>query len=124
MLSPSRVRFQPALPEVKGLFTGSLYKGAERTVNPQSVKDTQSVNIQPPGLKPAANEGNALACRPAISDQFAKSFIFFNARILTPVVAGLALNQVSSLVKGLIPRRALIAGRRTVVTFISPGRVN
>ena len=125
MLSPSGALFQPALPEVKGLFIEPLHKGAERTVNPESVKDTQSVNIQPPALKPTISRGQCASLRrPAITDQLAKPFNFFSGRILTPVLAGLALNQVSSLVNGLIPRRALIAGRRTVVTFISPGRVN
>ena len=118
-LSPSRVRFQPALPEVEG-----LYKGAERTVNPKSVKDTHSVNIQLAAVKITRKGGTSPSRKGCDAVQLAKPFIFFNARILTPVLAGLALNQVSSLVKGLMPRRALMAGLRTVVTFISPGRVN
>ena len=56
-LSPSRVRFQATLPEVKGLSLGSLYKGAERTVNPESVKDTQSVNIQLAAVKATIKGG-------------------------------------------------------------------
>ncbi len=40
------------------------------------------------------------------------SFIFFRGRILMTVRAGLALKIVSSLVKGLMPLRALVAGLR------------
>lgn len=56
--------------------------------------------------------------------ELANSFIFFRGRILTAVLAGLALNMVSSPVKGLMPLRALTAGLRTVMTFIRPGIVN
>ena len=124
VFSPSRVRFQPALPEVKGLSIRARYKGAERTVNPESVKDTQSVNIQLPAGKAIKKGGRRRVIQVAITDQLAKPFIFFSARILTPVLAGLALNQISCLVNGLMPRRALIAGRGMVVTFINPGNVN
>src|SRR5690606_11308182 len=47
-----------------------------------------------------------------------------SARILTLVLAGLALNTVSAPVKGLTPLRALRAGFLTVLIFMSPGRVN
>ena len=53
-LSQSSVRFQPALPEVTG-----LYKGAERTANPESVKDTQSVNIQLAAVKATIKGGTS-----------------------------------------------------------------
>ena len=56
--------------------------------------------------------------------ELANSFIFFKGRIFTAVLAGLALNIVSSPVKGLMPFRALTAGLRTVVIFIIPGIVN
>ena len=45
-------------------------------------------------------------------------------RTLTTVRAGLALNVVSCLVKGLIPLRALVAGLRWVEIFSNPGIVN
>ena len=38
------------------------------------------------------------------------SFIFFSGRILTCVLAGLALNIISSPVNGLVPLRAFLAG--------------
>ena len=88
------------------------------------MKDTQSVNIQLAAVKATRKGRTSLSHKGCDAVQLAKHFIFFNARILTPVLAGLALTQVSYLVKGLMPRRALIAGLRTVVTFISPGRVN
>ena len=43
---------------------------------------------------------------------------------LATVVAGLALNMTSSLVKGLMPLCALTAGLRTVLIFMRPGRTN
>ena len=55
--------------------------------------------------------------------QLAKPFSFLSGRILTCLRAGLALNHVSSPVKGLMPLRALTAGRRNVVIFIRPGKV-
>ena len=42
------------------------------------------------------------------------SLSFFSGRTFTAVEAGLALNITSSLVKGLMPLRALVAGLRTV----------
>jgi len=52
------------------------------------------------------------------------SFNFFNGRILTAILAGFALNIVSSPVKGLIPLRAFLAGFLTVTIFIKPGSTN
>ena len=54
----------------------------------------------------------------------ARRLSFLSGRILTPVEGGFALNQVSSLVNGLIPLRALTAGRRTAVILNNPGIVN
>lgn len=48
----------------------------------------------------------------------------FSAVTLTEVLAGRALNMVSSPVKGLIPLRALRAGFLTVFILSRPGRVN
>ena len=49
---------------------------------------------------------------------------FFNANIFTEVRAGFALNIISSLVKGLMPLRALVAGFLIVFILSNPGRVN
>src|SRR5690606_25236500 len=54
----------------------------------------------------------------------ANVFRYFSGRTLTMVRAGLALNMISSPVKGLTPLRALVAGFFTVVIFIRPGTVN
>ena len=51
------------------------------------------------------------------------SLRFFIGRILTMFRAGLALNTVSSPVKGLMPLRALVAGLRITISFIKPGTV-
>jgi hypothetical protein len=56
--------------------------------------------------------------------QTAMSLSFFSGRTLTAVDAGLALNITSSLVKGLMPLRALTAGLRTVLILSRPGRTN
>src|SRR6187401_1173644 len=56
-------------------------------------------------------------------DYFAKSFRFFRGRTLTTRRAGLAANICSSLVKGLMPLRALVAGLLMTVIFIKPGTV-
>ena len=45
-------------------------------------------------------------------------------RLVDAGLGGLALNQTSSLVKGLIPRRALTAGLCSVLIRKSPGSVN
>ena len=52
------------------------------------------------------------------------SFSPFNGRTLTTVEAGLALNVTSSLVKGLMPLRALVAGLRTLLILSRPGSTN
>src|SRR3954468_11273438 len=48
----------------------------------------------------------------------------FKGRTLMTLRAGLALNMTSSLVKGLIPLRALVAGFWITVIFIRPGTAN
>ena len=53
--------------------------------------------------------------------QSAASLSFFSGRTFSLVVAGLALNTVSSFVKGLIPLRAFLAGTAMAVTFSRPG---
>ena len=50
------------------------------------------------------------------------SLSFFSGRTRTAVEAGFALNITSSLVKGLMPLRAFVAGLRTVLIFNKPGR--
>src|SRR6476619_415097 len=52
------------------------------------------------------------------------SFSAFSGRTLMTLRAGLALNMTSSLVKGLIPLRALVAGFWITVIFIRPGTAN
>src|SRR5687768_10940610 len=52
------------------------------------------------------------------------SFRAFRGRTLTTRRAGLALNMTSSLVKGLIPLRALVAGLLITLIFIRPGTLN
>src|SRR3954471_14890644 len=52
------------------------------------------------------------------------SFSAFSGRTLMTLRAGLALNIVSSLVKGLIPLRALVAGLWTTLIFTRPGTAN
>src|SRR5690606_24888169 len=49
-----------------------------------------------------------------VTDYRAISLRFLRGRTLTATEAGLALNMVSSPVKGLIPLRALVAGFLTV----------
>src|SRR5690606_38671957 len=51
------------------------------------------------------------------------SFSALSGRILTTFRAGLALKTVSSLVKGLMPLRALVAGFLMTLIFIRPGTV-
>ena len=46
------------------------------------------------------------------------------ARILSTLRAGLALNTVGSLVKGLMPWRAFVAGFFTTMNLASPGTTN
>src|SRR5690606_6241735 len=53
----------------------------------------------------------------------AMSFSALSGRILTTFRAGLALKTVSSLVKGLMPLRALVAGFLVTLIFIRPGTV-
>src|SRR4029453_711477 len=48
----------------------------------------------------------------------------FTGRALTIFRAGLALNTVGSLVKGLMPFRALVAGFLTTTNFARPGTTN
>jgi hypothetical protein len=52
------------------------------------------------------------------------SFRPFSAVTLTVFRAGLALIMISSPVKGFLPRRALVAGFLTTLTFIRPGIEN
>src|SRR5690606_14823561 len=52
------------------------------------------------------------------------SFRPFNAATLTVFDAGLALNIISSPVKGFTPFRAFVAGFLTTRIFRRPGRVN
>ena len=52
------------------------------------------------------------------------SFSAFSAVTLTTLRAGLALNIISSPVKGLTPLRALVAGLRFTRIFMRPGTVN
>src|SRR6185295_18277317 len=47
-------------------------------------------------------------------------FSVLSGRTLITLRAGFALNMTSCLVNGLMPLRALVAGLRTTVTFISP----
>jgi hypothetical protein len=48
----------------------------------------------------------------------------FNGRALTIFRAGLALKIVGSLVNGLIPFRAFVAGFFTTTSFAKPGTTN
>jgi hypothetical protein len=51
------------------------------------------------------------------------SLRFFSSRIFTTFRSVLALNMVSSPVKGLTPLRALVANFRTTTSFIMPGTI-
>src|SRR5687767_13454868 len=53
--------------------------------------------------------------------RYTASFVAFTGRALTIFRAGLALNIVGSLVKGLIPWRALVAGFLMTMNFARPG---
>src|SRR6202041_3177323 len=57
-------------------------------------------------------------------DQFTIDFRFFNGSARTFLLAGFALNVIFSPVNGLVPSRALVAGRLTTFSFSKPGRVN
>src|SRR5580704_17378100 len=69
---------------------------------------------------------NPFACCNAnrAADQFTIDFRFFNGRARTFLLAGFALNVIFSPVKGLMPSRALVAGRFTTFSLSKPGRVN
>src|SRR4051812_49991881 len=81
------------------------------------------------GMGPGSPSGpagrDARARRPLLTWTYlAKSFRPLRGRTLTTRRAGLALNTCSSLVNGLMPLRALVAGLLTTTIFISPGTVN
>src|ERR1700676_938063 len=58
------------------------------------------------------------------ADQFTIDFRFFNGSARTFLLAGFALNVIFSPVKGLMPSRALVAGRFTTFSLSRPGSVN
>src|SRR5690606_9365191 len=96
------------------------------------------LGLVPPNPAPAACDGQVNISRhktktPAwpgvlygagFADQAAASFSFFSGRTLSLVEAGLAANQVSSLVNGLMPLRFGLAGTFTAVIFSTPGSTN
>ena len=57
---------------------------------------------------------------PAVQIDQTMSFNGRSARTRTLRLAGLALIMISSPVKGLRPLRAFVAGRLTVLSFMSP----
>src|SRR3954462_6196328 len=75
-----------------------------------------------PGVAPGAFR-NAMSVR-AGPAYLAMSFRPLSGRTLMTLRAGLALKTVSSLVKGLIPLRALVAGLWTTLIFTRPGTAN
>src|SRR3990167_4556814 len=58
-----------------------------------------------------------------LADQTAASLSFLSGRTFSLVVAGLAANQTSSLVKGLMPLRLGFAGTLVAVILRTPGSV-
>src|SRR5450759_4910526 len=57
----------------------------------------------------------------AILPSHTASFAAFTGRALMTFRAGLALNSIGSLVKGLMPLRALVAGFLMTTNFAKPG---
>jgi len=51
------------------------------------------------------------------------SFSDFKGATFTTLRAGLALNIISSPVKGFVPLRALVAGFLMTLIFINPGKL-
>src|ERR1700728_3951074 len=56
--------------------------------------------------------------------QLTIDFRFFSGRARTFLLAGFALKVIFSPVNGLMPSRALVAGRFTTLSLSRPGRVN
>src|SRR5690606_17347849 len=77
--------------------------------NPAPAACDGQVNISRHKTKPPAWPG--VLSGAGFADQAAASFSFFSGRTLSLVEAGLAANQVSSLVNGLMPLRFGLAGR-------------
>ena len=91
---------------------------------PVTIRATTPLVLQP-------DDGQALEHRQipcpaglrALRDYFAMSLRLLRGWTLTTVRAGFALNTVSSRVKGLMPRRAFVAGFRRVLIYSRPGTV-